>query len=101
MTINSFIPFLYIISLIVFLFFFFFLEKEEIINWLQDKKRKKYRNSDLYIFQKTKVKNRMIEHYKAIGYWNPSFMVNKKLQELEEADKIEEVYKAYKEYNNV
>lgn len=77
---------------------FIFIYKDDIQCMINNYKTKKYKKSDLYKFQQAKIKQRLTKYYKELGYTDPSFIVDKQMQELEQNNEIDKLYKAQKEY---
>lgn len=71
---------------------------DDIIDFVNKFNQRKYKNSDLYKFQQAKIRQRLTKYYKSIGYIDPSFIVDKQMQELEQNNEIDKLYKAQKDY---
>ena len=88
----------FIITISVAFYIIWYIHKGDIEYWLVQRKNKKYYDSELYKFQRAKVKQRFIKYYKELGYIDPQYSAEEQVKLYERNQEINELYQEFKEF---
>lgn len=69
---------------------------DNIVSFVKKTKNKKYYKSDLYKFQRAKVKQLMLQYYADMGSIEPEIAAEEAVQEYERNAEITKLYNKYK-----
>lgn len=87
-----------VFTLITCTYLIFYVNQEEIEYWWVQKRNKKYFESEIYKFQRAKVKQRFIAYYKGIGYIDPEASAEEQIRLHERNNEIDKLYQDIKEF---
>ena len=86
-----------LVMIIVGIYLVFYVHKEDIEYWWTKRKNKKYYKSELYKFQRAKVKQQFVKYYKELGYIDPEFFAEEQVRLHERNQEINSLYQEFRE----
>lgn len=87
-----------LVTFVAFTYLIIEVNREAIEYWWVQKKNKKYLKSELYKFQRAKVKQKFVNYYKDLGYIDPEFSAEEQVKLHERNQEIDSLYREFKEF---